>query len=170
VLVLDAPQNLHVTLASSEEIRLSWTAPSGTVSHYQIERSTNRSGPFTTIATSATTSFYNTGLSGVHSYLYRVRAVDGFGAPSPPSKMALGTSINFEDAQLSAGVTEIKAQHWYDLREAVKAVRALVPGMSAPTWGQRNDLYHQTVLADPESAKGSVGRGLDPIADDLACL
>jgi YD repeat-containing protein len=134
LLVLNAPTSLSVTTAATTQISLSWTAPSGSVNHYQIERSTSLSGPFTTIGTSTTTSFNNTGLSGVHSYLYRVRAVDSFGAPSAPSNMALGTSIAFADPTLYANVTEIKAQHIYDLRQAIDAVRAVVPSLSTVSW------------------------------------
>ncbi len=134
VLVLDAPTSLGVSTVSSTQISLSWTAPSGTVNHYQIERSTSLSGPFTTIGTSATTSFDNTGLSGVHSYLYRVRAVDSFGAQSAPSNMALGTSIAFTDPTLYASVTQVRAQHIYDLRQAIDAVRAVVPSLSTVSW------------------------------------
>jgi YD repeat-containing protein len=134
VLVLNAPTSLGVSTTSSTQISINWTAPSGTINHYQIERSTSLSGPFTTIGTSATTSYDDTGLSGVHSYLYRVRAVDSFGAPSAPSNMALGTSIAFTDPTLYANVTEIKAQHIYDLRQAIDAVRALVPSLSTVSW------------------------------------
>src|SRR5207253_9039890 len=149
-LLLDAPTNLTtvvITANPSIVIRLTWTAPSGLVDHYQIERSQSLAGPFASIATSTNTSFDDSSLgSGVHSYLYRVRAVSSAGALSPPSNMAFGTAIRFVDEQLVAQVTEIKAQHIYDLRDAVNAVRALVPGMSAGAWAH-GDLYLQFIYA-----------------------
>jgi YD repeat-containing protein len=131
--LLGAPSSLAVPTASSTTISLSWTPPAGTVDHYQIERSQSLSGPFTVIANSATASFTDTTVASVNSYLYRVRAVDSFGAPSPPSNMALGTAITFLDPSLQAGITEIKAQHLTELRQAVNTVRG-VAGLSTATW------------------------------------
>lgn len=112
-----------------------------------IERSSSLAGQFTVVGTSTTLVFNNTQLSGIHSYLYRVRAINNYGGTSPPSNMALGTSITFTDAILYAGQTEIKKEHVYDLRNAINSVRALVPNMSAGTWGDREDLYQKIVLA-----------------------
>ena len=143
---LSAPTGLGVPTAASTAITLSWTAPSGSVDHYLVERSQSLSGPFTVIATAASASFNDTTVTGVNSYLYRVRAVNGFGAPSPPSNMALGTAITFLDPTLSAGVTEIKAQHITDLRQAINAVRALA-SLNAATWTQQ-DLNQALVYAN----------------------
>ena len=133
-LVTAAPTNLSVTGASSTTISLSWTAPTGSIDHYQIERSQSLfSGVFTAIANTTLTTFNDTTVSSVNSYLYRVRAIDGSGLPSPPSKIAMGTLITFADDPLVAGVTLIKAQHLYDLRQAVNAVRR-VAVLSDATW------------------------------------
>ncbi len=142
-----APTNLTVSATSSTHIQLSWTASSGAVDHYQIERSISLAGPFTPIANATSASFDDTNVANLHSYLYRVRAIDVLGGQSAPSNMVFGTAISFLDPQLFANVTEIKAQHLYDLRAAVNAVRALVPGMNAATWTQ-NNLYRAIIYGN----------------------
>lgn len=164
LLVLNAPTNLGVTAASHTQISLTWTAPGGTVDHYQIESSTSLSGPFTLLGTSSTTIFSYAPPSGIHSYLYRVRAVDGFGAPSAPSNMALGTSIDFTDPTLYANVTEVKAQHIYDLRNAIDAVRGLVPSLSTVTWTP-SQLEQVTIHAtDVQDLREKLGDALSALS------
>lgn len=145
LLILSAPTNLAVDTASSTQIHLSWTAPSGSVNHYQVERSQSLTGSFAIVANPSTTSLDDTPASGVHSYLYRVRAIDSFGAPSPPSNMALGTSITFIDANLQAGVSVVKAQHLTELRQAINATRSIA-GLSAATW-THSDLTNALIYA-----------------------
>ena len=144
---IGAPTNLTVTAVSSTHVQLSWTASSGVVDHYQIERSTSLAGIFAPIGNSAITSFDDATVANLHSYLYRVRAIDVLGGQSGPSNMVFGTAITFTDPQLVANQTLIKEQHLYDLRDSVKAVRALVPGMSAPTWTQ-NDLHNAFIYGN----------------------
>jgi hypothetical protein len=52
-LLIGAPTNLAVTAASSAGITLSWNAPTGTVHHYEIERSESASEPFVLLANEA---------------------------------------------------------------------------------------------------------------------
>lgn len=120
--ILSAPTNLNTTSASSTSLNLSWTASAGAVS-YRIERSTSLSQPFTLIASSTTTTFSDVPASGVNTYLYRVRAVDGSGAASQPSNIAFATVITFTDATIIPGVTVVRGQHLRELREVVNAVR-----------------------------------------------
>lgn len=133
VLITNAPTNLAVIAASSTTITLSWTAPPGSINHYQIERSQRLSGLFMGIANTTTTVFTDNAVSSGNAYLYRVRAFDGSGLPSPPSNMALGTAIAFTDDPLVAGVTQIRAPHLYELRQTVNAVRR-VADLSDATW------------------------------------
>ncbi len=133
MLVSGAPTNLAVTSSSSSVISLTWSAPAGTIDHYQVERSQSPSGPFITIASPTSPSYSDNTVSSGNAYLYRVRAVDGAGTPSMPSTMALGTAISFTDDPLVAGVTVVKAQHLAELRQAVNAVRS-VAGLSAASW------------------------------------
>ena len=128
---IDAPTSLTVTAASNSSVSLSWTAPAGFVDHYQVERSQTISGPFLFVANSATTSFNDTTVSSAHAYLYRVRAAGSGGVVSGPSNMALCTAVSFEFSALTNQL--IKAQHFYDVRMAVNAVRAAA-NLSAATW------------------------------------
>ncbi len=131
--LIDAPTNLTITSTSNTQISLSWTAPSGAVDHYEVERSQNVSGLYTFVSNASTTSFSDTTVGGNTSYLYRVRAVDGSGLTSQPSNIVLGTAVTFTDNPLVAGITMIKAQHILELRQAVNAVRTLA-GLPNAAW------------------------------------
>ncbi len=131
--VLNAPTNIAVTSTTNTLINLSWTAPTGTVAHYRVERSQSSAGPFLVIANAPTTNHADSTVSDGIAYLYRIRAVDGSGMPSPPSTMVLGTAITFADHTLYAGTTPIRKQHIYDLRQSVDAVRILA-GIGAFAW------------------------------------
>jgi uncharacterized protein YfiM (DUF2279 family) len=128
-----APANL-IARASSTQINLTWDAPSGATGYsYQIERSTNYSTAtpehgFAPVATGITgTSFTDnlTGLSGTHTYLYRVRSFVS-GQSSVPSNMSFATNIAFAEtiSNQDPGRTTIKATHFLELAAAVNAVRA----------------------------------------------
>lgn len=73
------------------------------------------------------------GVGRGNTYLYRVRAVGGAGALSPPSAVVMATAITFEDAAIAADVTPIKARRVDDLRTAVDAVRRAA-GCTAGDW------------------------------------
>jgi YD repeat-containing protein len=86
-----APSNLTATAVSSTQINLAWTASSDNVgvTGYRVERCTGAGcSTYSQIATSTTTSYYNTGLSLATSYSYRVRAVDAAGHLSTYSNIA----------------------------------------------------------------------------------
>ena len=71
---------LSASAASSSQINLSWNAPIGTQTGYQVYRSTNAnmSGQ-TLLATVGLTSYNATGLSASTTYYFRVRAVNNGG-------------------------------------------------------------------------------------------
>jgi YD repeat-containing protein len=157
---IDAPTSLTVAAAADASLSLSWTAPGGSVDHYQIERSQSISGPFLFRANTASTTFNDTSVTTDQAYLYRVRAVTSGGTPSVPSNMALGTATSFEfsgAAALAGNV--VKKQHVYDIRTAINAVRT-VAGLSAATW-TRNDLTGLQVVAnDVQELRNRLGEAL----------
>ena len=74
-----APTNLTATAASSSQINLSWTASTDNVgvTGYRVERCSGAGcSNFAQIATPASTTFNDTGLTASTSYSYRVRATD----------------------------------------------------------------------------------------------
>ena len=128
-----APSNLVATASSTSSVSLSWSAGSGSIDHYEIQRATNKNGPFTTLSNTTSTSFTDSSLSSTTTYIYRVRAVDPNGNYSDFSNTDIATTIVFTDDPLVAGTTIVKAVHITELRSAVNAVRAAA-GLSAATW------------------------------------
>ena len=127
------PSNLGATATSTSSVSLSWSAGSGSIDHYEIQRATNKNGPFTTLSNTTSTSFTDSGLSSTTTYIYRVRSVDAQGNYSDFSNTDIATTIVFTDDPLVVGVTMIFKEHVIELRQAVNAVRAAA-GLSAATW------------------------------------
>jgi YD repeat-containing protein len=73
-----APTGLTAFVFSTTQLNLSWTASTGVVSGYQVERCTpsvcTPAPP--AIATPSSNSFSNTGLAPSTGYSYRIRAID----------------------------------------------------------------------------------------------
>ncbi len=88
---------LNATASSTSAIALSWSSASDTggsgLAGYKIERCTGAScSNYTQIATTASTSFSNTGLAAATTYRYRVRAYDGAGNNGGYSSIASATT------------------------------------------------------------------------------
>lgn len=119
------PSNLIASALSTTQVNLTWTAPSGAIDHYQVERSQNINGPFTVVGPNVTaTSFVDTSVGGGITYLYRVRAANASNTQfSDYSNMDLATTIVFTDSFLSPGITMVRALHFTELCQAVNSVR-----------------------------------------------
>ncbi|MGD0655260.1 MAG: hypothetical protein ABSA16_13015 [Thermoguttaceae bacterium] len=86
-----APAGLAVTVASSSEIDMSWTASSGATS-YRVKRSDNSGGTFYTIATGVTgLSYADTTVASGGTYYYVVSAVSSSGGSA--NSVQAGASI-----------------------------------------------------------------------------
>jgi photosystem II stability/assembly factor-like uncharacterized protein len=133
--MLSGPSGLVATAISNARVDITWTAPSGPVHHYELDRKQSISAPFIKLADipPSTTSFTDLSVSNSVAYLYQVRAVGSSGNSSQPSNMDLATTMSFTDNPLMAGATVIKAQHIDELRAAVNAVRAAA-GLPLASW------------------------------------
>jgi rhamnogalacturonan endolyase len=69
-----APTNLVVSALTPGQIDLTWNASAG-ATNYLVKRATTSGGPYTIIATNATTSFSDTGLTGGTTNYYVVSAL-----------------------------------------------------------------------------------------------
>ncbi len=85
-----APTGLTATAVSSSQINLSWNASSGATS-YTVYRATSSGGTYTSIGTTSSTSYSNTGLSAGTTYYYRVAASNA-GGTSAQSNTASATT------------------------------------------------------------------------------
>lgn len=128
------PTNLLATATSPTQVSLTWTAPAGTVSRYEVERSQSAGGGWTPLSTQVTaTSYADTTAAANTAYLYRARAVFTSGGMSDYSNRDLATTVLFTDDPLAAGVTAVKGAHVTQLRQAVAAVRSTA-GLAPASW------------------------------------
>jgi titin len=76
-----APSNLAAVAASSTSINLTWIDNAANETSFQLQRSTNNGGNWTTINNPAAnaTAYANTGLTANTTYWYRIRAVNAAG-------------------------------------------------------------------------------------------
>lgn len=88
---------LSASAASSSQINLSWSNPTGTEEGYKVMRASSSGGSFSQIASTASTSYSNTGLSASTAYYYKVKAYT-----SPGGDGALSSEVN---ATTDAGAT-----------------------------------------------------------------
>ena len=95
-----APSGLTASAVSSGQINLSWTAASGTVATYHVERSTTPGSGFLEIGSvgAATTTFPNSGLNASTQYFYRVRACNTGGCSAYTLEASATTLPNLPGA------------------------------------------------------------------------
>ncbi len=89
-----APANLTAAPQGKKKINLAWTASIDDVgvTGYQIWRASSAGGPFSQIATTAATTYLNTGLTSGSTWYYYVKAVDAVGNVSAASNTARATA------------------------------------------------------------------------------
>jgi len=98
VTIPPAPTGLTAT-AGNAQVSLSWTASSGATG-YNVKRATVSGGPYTTVGTSATTSFTNTGLTNGTTYFYVVTATNSAGESGNSNQASATPSGGGGGAQL----------------------------------------------------------------------
>src|SRR5436853_4025265 len=103
---------LAATTASSTQLNLAWTANPSTdnVIRYNVYRSTTagftvNTATDTPIATPATNSYSDTGLTASTTYYYRVAAVNNSGIIGTPSNIASATTAPAQVPGLAATTT-----------------------------------------------------------------
>ncbi|HET7540231.1 MAG TPA: fibronectin type III domain-containing protein, partial [Polyangiaceae bacterium] len=107
-----APANLVATAASATQINLTWSAATDNVgvTSYLIERCAGAGcSNFAQVATSASTSFSNTGLTASTSYSYRVRASDAATNLSSYSNTSNATTSAAPDTQAPSAPANLSA-------------------------------------------------------------
>jgi beta-glucanase (GH16 family) len=87
----DAPTGLSAT-AGGTQVVLNWSASSG-ATNYNVKCSTTNGGPYTTIGSTATTSYTNTGLANGTTYYYVVSAVNSFGESPDSAQISATTTV-----------------------------------------------------------------------------
>lgn len=90
--VISAPEGLGATAAGSAQINLSWTASANPgVTNYKIYRNAS-STALATVQGQAVTSYSDTGLAGLTTYSYTVKACDAVGNCSAASAAVSATT------------------------------------------------------------------------------
>jgi fibronectin type 3 domain-containing protein len=124
-----APTGLTAT-AGDTTVSLSWTAPTGTVTGYNIYRGTATGGEETTAYKTGvtTTSFQDTGLTDDATYYYKVAAVNSAGT-SPLSAEASATPKSAGTVTFTPKVGANNSA-WYGEEDVVVANTAAITSLS----------------------------------------
>jgi fibronectin type 3 domain-containing protein len=104
-----APTSVAASAAGSSQINVSWQAPTGPVSSYNLYRSTTPGGegstPYRTGIT--TTSFSDTGLMANTTYYYRVSAVNSAGEGALSSEVNQTTAVASSVVQVALPYNQV---------------------------------------------------------------
>ena len=103
-----APTGLSAT-AGNAQVGLTWSASSG-ASSYNVKRATVSGGPYTTVASSTTTSYTNTGLTNGTTYYYVVTAVNTAGESGNSNQASATPNLSIPAAPTGLTATSGNAQ------------------------------------------------------------
>src|ERR1700728_2244914 len=128
-------------VAGNAQVALNWTASSGATGYY-VKRSTTTGGPYTQIATQATTTDTDTGLTNGTKYFYVVSAYNSAGQSAnstevnatpvlPPPAAPLGLAATPGNAQVSLTWTASASASSYHVRRSMTS--GAETQISAPT-------------------------------------
>lgn len=111
------PTNVSASVASSSQINVSWTAPSGATS-YTVYVSTTDTGEFTAAGKPTTNSFSVTGLTASTKYYFKVTASNSYGtseysliANATTSAPQAGLKVHFKVNSV-ANWTAVNCYYW----------------------------------------------------------
>ncbi|AIE87663.1 protease pro-enzyme activation domain-containing protein [Fimbriimonas ginsengisoli] len=105
-----APTGLTAT-AGNAQASLTWTASTGATS-YNVKRATTSGGPYSTVGSSSTTSFTNTGLTNGTTYYYVVTAVNSAGESGNSNQATATPSAGVSQQLLLNPGFESGAANW----------------------------------------------------------
>src|SRR5262249_28446747 len=88
--LLGTPPGVTAPAVASNEIDLGWQPVTGATG-YLVKSSRISGGPYTTVGSTTTPSFANTGLSPNRTYFYVVVAVNASGVSAPSSQVSART-------------------------------------------------------------------------------
>jgi len=116
------PTGLVATATTGTNVNLLWN-PSMGASQYEVIRASAGSA-YSSLATVASTSYPDSSVTALNTYVYKVRAIDGSLRLSPFSVPDAATTMFFTDDPLVVNTTIMKAVHITELRQAVNFMRA----------------------------------------------
>ena len=90
--------------AGGTQVALSWSASNG-ATNYNVKSSTTNGGPYTTIGSTAATSYTNTGLANGTTYYYVVSAVNSYGESTNSAQISATTTVPSANLALNKPVT-----------------------------------------------------------------
>jgi hypothetical protein len=168
VTVLAAPTSFQATRGiPNTTVSITWNQVSS-ASKYIVERATSINGPFSAISNMPTTALSASDAVPASAfpvaYVYRVRSANAAGVPSPalsPIDYAVTGTALFSDEPIRRSETFIRAAHIVELRNAIDALRAAVPGLpslwqgASPPSGIINAITMTDLLAGFNQARAA---------------
>jgi subtilisin family serine protease len=128
-----APSNLTATTVTTSSATIAWTASTDNdaVAYYQVSRRPTVNDDWQFLGRTSVPQYSDTGLMSNTAFQYRVEAFDYWANVSSATMVV--TAMQFTDALLLVGETEVRAVHVTELRSAVNAVRTCA-GLTQASW------------------------------------